>query len=489
MTQQLQPRQRSLRLPALLLVLAALIPAAFSLATKRQLFALGGLTDNWIYLGANLRVTGVLGEDTLPIVLRAPGYPLFLAGIFAAALEKPPQVTYDYMVRGAFVVYAAQALLLALSGMLLFLWLARFVSRTTAFAAGLLLATSPYTLVLAGIVQYAVLHVFFLVAGGWALHLLLSSEAPRARGAFATGLLWGCATLVRSTTLIMPAFACVLFLARWRDRRRALAALLWFVAGMSVAIAPATIRNYRVAHRFIPVNLQAGAVIWGSTVKVLPADPDSYHWFELSDEFMRVFVRVTGEPQYDYASFARHHVEMADAMWIEARANLRRDPRPYLINGLQALRTLALDTSSVLLRAFRYSQPPGPQVDQFWFRGKQARELLPAGPATGYVRLGAVLTALAWIGVALACRRRDLLALVPVALFACLAGAHVLTYMDLLYHYVRVPFVTFLAFYGLEQLATLAPALMRPRALLAARVAALSICGASLLLTAALLSP
>ena len=489
MMQQAHPQQHSLRLPALLLVLIALLPAAFSLATKRQLFALGGLTDNWIYLGANLRITGVLGEDTLPIVLRAPGYPLFLAGIFAAALEEPQQVSYDYMVRGAQVVYAAQALLLSLSGLFLFLWLAHFVTRTTAFAAGLLLATSPYAIVLAGLTQYAILHIFFLVAGGWALHLLLSTESPNGRRAFATGLVWGCATLVRSTTLILPVFACALFLARWRDWRRALAALLWFVAGMCVAIAPATIRNYRVAHRFVPVNLQAGAVIWGSTVKVLPGDPDSYHWYELSGEYMQVFTRVTGEPQYDYATFARHHIEMEDAMWKDALANLRRDPRPYLINGLQTLRTLSLDTSSILLRVFRYSQPPRPEVDQFWFRGTQAREMLPAAPATGYVRLGGVLTALAWLGVAVAFRRRDLLALVPGALFACLAAAHALTYMDVLYHYVRLPFVGFLAFYGLEGLVTLAPPPLVPKALAAARVAALSICGVSLLLTATLLAP
>ena len=144
MTGAARPQPRSLRLPALLLLFLALLPAGVSLARMRQLFTLGGLTDNWIYLGANLRVTGVLGEDTLPMVLRAPGYPLFLAGIFAAALEKPPAVSDDYMLRGAVVVYAAQALLLALSGLVLFLWLASFVTRTTAFAAGLLLATNPY---------------------------------------------------------------------------------------------------------------------------------------------------------------------------------------------------------------------------------------------------------------------------------------------------------------------------------------------------------
>jgi hypothetical protein len=483
-----QARPSSLRLPALVLVLLALLPLTISLATKRQLFALGGLTDNWIYLGANLRVSGVLGEEKLPLVLRAPGYPLFLAGIFEVALEKPPGVTYDYMLRGAGVVYAAQALLLAVSGLLLFLWLASFVARTTAFAAGLTLATSPHAVVLAGLAHYSVLHIFLVVAGGWALHRLLRDASPNAGRALGAGLLWGCATLVRSTTLILPAFALGLFWMRWRDVRRSLRAVLWFAAGMCVAIAPATLRNYRVAHRFVPVNLQAGAAIWGSTVKVLPGDADSYRWFELSDEFMRIFVRVTGQPQYDYAVYARHHLEIEDAMWAEALANLRSDPRPYLVNGLRTLRTLCLDTSSILIRVFRYSQPPRPLVDQFWFRGTQARELLPAAPATGYVRLGALLTGLAWFGVALASYRRDALALAPAVVFGCLVSAHALTYMDLLYYYVRLPFVAFLSFYGLEGLAALAPARARPTALLASRLAALLICGASLLLTAQLLS-
>ena len=296
------------------------------------------------------------------------------------------------MVRGAETVYAAQALLLALSGLFLFRWLADHVSRTTAFAAGLLLATSPHALVLVGLVHYSVLHIFLLVAGGWALDRLLRDDAPRDRALLAAGLLWGIATIVRSTTLILPVFVLGLFLLKQRDLRRALRATLLFTAGMAVVIAPVTLRNYRVAHRLVAVNLQAGAAVWGSTVKPLPSDPDAYRWYELSDEFMRIFTRVTGQPQYDYAAYARHHVELDDALWGEALRNLRRDPRPYLINASRTLRTLCLDTSSILIRMFAFSQPPRPWVDAFWFRGTQARGFLPAQPAQAYVRLGTVLT-------------------------------------------------------------------------------------------------
>ena len=480
--------RRSLRVASLLLVLVALLPAAISLATKRQLFALGGLTDNWIYLGANLRVLGVLGEGDLPLVLRAPGYPLFVAGVLAATLETPSRVSDEYMFRGGQTVYAAQALLLALSGLLLFRWLAGLVTRTTAFAAGLLLATSPHALVLVGLVHYSILHIFLLVAGGWALDRLLCNDAPSRRAVLATGLLWGCATLVRSTTLILPVFVLGLCFLKWHDPRRSLRAALLFTAGMGIVIAPATIRNYRVAHRLVAVNLQAGAAVWGSTVKTLPADPDVYRWYELSDDFVRIFTRVTGQPRYDYAVYARHHLRMEDAMWSEALRNLRSDPRPYLINGLRTVRTLCLDTSSILIRMFGYSQPPRPWVDAFWFRGTEARAFLPVEPAQGYVRLGSVLTVLAGIGVIAAIYRRDVRALVPAVLFACLVTAHALSYMDLLYHYVRLPFLAFLAFYGVEALVDLGPARLRPQALAAARAASLLLCAGSLLLTAQLLS-
>jgi hypothetical protein len=179
---------------------------------------------------------------------------------------------------------------------------------------------------------------------------------------------------------------------------------------------------------------------------------------------------------------------MEDAMWSEALRNLRSDPRPYLINGLRTVRTLCLDTSSILIRMFGYSQPPRPWVDAFWFRGTEARAFLPVQPAKGYVRLGSVLTALAGIGVVVAIHRRDVRALVPALLFSCMVTAHALTYMDVLYHYVRLPFLVFLAFYGVEALGGLGPERLRPRAMAMARAAGLLLCAASLLLTAQLLS-
>ncbi len=449
---------------------------------------LGGLTDNWIYLGAHLRVDGVLGEGDRPLVLRAPGYPLFVAGILALGTERPSRVSFDYLVFGAGVVYAAQAVLLALSGMLLFLWLSEFVPRVSAFAAGLLLATSPHAVVLVGLAHYSVLHIFLLVAGGLALDRLLSRDDPSPEALLGSGLLWGAATLVRSTTLILPPFVLLLFLVKTRVLRRSLHATLWFGAGMCLAIAPVTIRNYRVANRLVPVNHQAGAALWGSTVKPLRADPNSYRWYSLFPEFMTIFTRVTGERDYDYGAYARHHIRLDDAMRSEAVANLVRDPRPYLQNALGTLKTLCLDTSSILVRSFQHSQPPRPWVDRSWFAETVRKDFLPAVPAVAYVRLGSVLTALAGIGLGVAIFKREAPALVPVVVFCCLAMAHAVTYMDLLYYYVRLPFVAFLAFYGLHALSGAVRVELRPLATRVGALLALSLSGASLTLTLLLLT-
>jgi hypothetical protein len=416
-------------------------------------------------------------------VLRAPGYPLFVAGVLALALEKPGGVSHEYMVRGASAIYAAQAVLMALAGMLLFLWLSDFVSRGTAFSAGLLMATNPYAVTLVGLVHYSVLHLFLLVAGCLALHRMLSTDAPRRGAALAAGLVWGCATLVRSTTLILPPFVLLLLLLRTRSLRRSFSAALVFTAGMGLAIAPVAIRNYRVSHRFVPVNLQAAAVLWGSTVKPLPIDPDSYRWYEIGDELVRVMAPVTGEPGYSYEAFVRHHLRLEDEFAKEALKNIELHPAVYLGNSLRNFVSFLRDTSSILIRVFGYSQPPRPWVDAMWFRRGTPRGFLPVQPAAAYAQLGAALTVLAALGLALALARHDTLALAPAAVFLCLASAHAVTHMDLLFYYQRLPFVAFFAFYGIHVLGSAVPAARRP-----ARLAAGLLCAASLLLTLQLLA-
>src|SRR5712691_4514515 len=82
------PRPRTLGLLLFVLVLAA---SGYLLLGGRPLKFLGGLTDEWFGLGRNLAVYGTLGWGTEPIVLRAPGYPAFIAGVLRLTTRVPAQ--------------------------------------------------------------------------------------------------------------------------------------------------------------------------------------------------------------------------------------------------------------------------------------------------------------------------------------------------------------------------------------------------------------
>ena len=80
--------------------------------------------------------------------------------------------------------------------------------------------------------------------------------------AFIAGLGAGLATLVRPTwLLIAPAF-CVPFVFMARDRGRSLVQSLVMLCGLAVAMAPWTLRNYRVTGHFIPTTLWVGASMY-----------------------------------------------------------------------------------------------------------------------------------------------------------------------------------------------------------------------------------
>ena len=247
---------------------------------------------------------------------------------------------------------------------------------------------------------------------------------------------------------------------------------------MAVVILPWTARNYAVSGRLVPVNLQAGVVAWAATEKALPWDPDHYLWFEVGPELLRIHTRVTGSKEYDVVTFARRLPELEAEYRREAVLNLREKPWVYARNVARVLWAFAAQTSTALPRAFVRMQgdsaPEGARPE--WFHRGSGQE--PGSPGLGLairVVFGAA-TVLAAAGLAVGLRRRDPALLGPVALLACVAVAHASTHLDLLHHYLRVPFVVVLCFYALDRAAG--------RAQAAARAVGLALAAASLALTA-----
>lgn len=470
------------RTAALLVFLATLGVLGFSASSRRQLGPLGGMTDEWHPLAANLAVYGVLGMEEEPWILRPPGYPAFVALLLKAS-GPPPVSTWAWRAQARPLVYAAHAVVMAAAATLLFAWLSGWLRPGLALGAAVLFGLSPLTVAWVGMLHYTALHLLGLVAAMWALQRAFL-EPEKGRRMLLTGALVGLVTLVRPVTLLLPAFALVALLLRargsWRPALRSTALL---ALGMALVILPWTARNYAVSGRFVPVNLQAGVVAWAATEKPLPWDPDHYLWFEVGPELLRIHTRVTGMKGYDLATFVRRLPELEAEYRSEALRNLRQKPSVYARNVARVVWAFAAQTSTALPRAFvRVQGDPSPEGARAeWFRRGSGTE--PGSPGLGLaLRLvfGAA-TLLAVAGLALAWRGRDEALLGPVTLLACVASAHAVTHLDLLHHYLRLPFVVVLSYYALDRVAARAEA--------AARAVGLALAGSSVALTAWVLFP
>jgi hypothetical protein len=464
------PRRRSQAVAAALLFVAVLGVCALSLIRNRPL-AFHFLPDEWYERAVNLRLYGTLGVADEPRTFRPPGYAAFVAGVLAL-LPTPPapervEVAQDpevlrglYGARGPAAVYWTQAVVLAAAAALLFLWATHFVPRVPAFLAGLLFGANPYSVILASAVHYEVLHLFGLVASGLLLQRAAASPSRPFRAALPAGLCWGLTTLIRPVTLILPPFALVAFYftfgRRWRP---ALLAAAGLCLGMAGAIAPWTWRNFALTGRLIPVNSQAWVALWASTVEQLQRDPDHLRWQALwtSPASLEVQSRVRPRPFPRYPDDTRFNIPIEDAFRSQAFRNLREDPRIYLHNvGVNVL-TLGLDMDTALIKVFGYVQEHEVErMPRGWFLPGHPQDFHASGHArsfAAYMRLLAVLAAGGALG---ALARRDAAVLVPGLACCCVFAAHALTWMDLRYYYVKLPFAMLFAVLGIHEASRLA---------------------------------
>jgi len=432
-----------------LLALLVLGASTYLMRVGRPLEYVGGLTDEWFPIGCNLAVHQTMGLGKEPIVLRPPGYPAFIAIVLSVTTRVPAAIGLEYLQEAARPVLLVQAVLLAATAVLIFAWLTPRVGVRGALVAAALYGLNPYSLLLPGLLHYDVLHHFITVAGCIALDRSLSASRPFIPLAGA-GALWGVATLVRSVTLPLPVFVLGMIVARGYRGRRALAAAVTFAAGMAVTVAPWTARNYRVTGRLIPVNLQGWAAIWGSTVAPLRLDPNEFQWAGLAETQMQpIFRRATGA-DYAYSAYVRNNVAVEEAFKQAALENLAARPGIYAWNVVRGFVSLSFQINTSLVSVYQRVQRTREAPSQSWFwagQGAERRETL-ASSAFG-VLVGA-LTILAVAGLALGIARGDHFLLVPGLVCACMVLAHAVTFVDVMYYYLKVPFLVVFAAVGLE---------------------------------------
>ncbi|HTZ74904.1 MAG TPA: glycosyltransferase family 39 protein [Candidatus Aquilonibacter sp.] len=205
------------------------------------------LAWNWLKKGVyGIPINGVL----TPVDMRVPGYPAFLAAVFALAGRSQRAVMLAQV-----AIDLATCLLIALIATLL----ARPESRQRVGVAALWMAVlCPFTADYTAVVLTEAL-VTFLTA--LALLLLLETEVGRPSGSkhpatnwavwLSTGVIAGFGALVRPETPLVLAAAGIVLIAKWwrpRDWTKLVRAGALMAAGLVLTLVPWAARNWRKLH-------------------------------------------------------------------------------------------------------------------------------------------------------------------------------------------------------------------------------------------------
>ena len=371
-----------------------------------------GFADDYDLLGRHLasgqgyRFGRELGET----MMREPGYPLLLAGLFK--------------VFGFGIEAARLANLLLAAATALLLWhLARRVTRDQAAAcvAATVFLLYPGTLVAEARGGVEILFMFALV--GFMLLLYRAIEADSAKHYLLAGLALGGVVLIRSTPLLFPLvlLPCLAWAAPpgGRLRRAALGGLL--VGAMGLAMSPWVLRNHALSGEFVPTaSVQGVAAQEGQyTCERLSFDSD---FLALQLQAARERNRLASEAglrfksgYYQYFYTVADEVTFNRALLHRAFARYREDP------------------------AF-LAQCAGSNLLNFWFLGKN-------GLATAVnAGMQLPLLALALAGLYMTARRSAPMAWAPIALFAAyLLAVHVPIIAHARHSIALVPFLAIFA--------------------------------------------
>jgi 4-amino-4-deoxy-L-arabinose transferase-like glycosyltransferase len=216
-----------------------------------------------------------------PSAYFAPGYPYFLA---AVDIIDGHEVRRDGAIHGARI---AQAVLGTITVALTGLVALELFGDTAGLIALALAAVYPVLIGLSGILVAENLLTPLVLAAVYAgLRVRRAAKPATAYGWVAgAGVLTGLATLSHENgiLILLPLIATV-----WAKAPRSLAGVALLIATTAVTIAPWTIRNEIVMHRFIPVSDETGITLVGAYNPASAANhPIPYKW--------RIFYGIPGE--------------------------------------------------------------------------------------------------------------------------------------------------------------------------------------------------
>jgi 4-amino-4-deoxy-L-arabinose transferase-like glycosyltransferase len=285
-----------------------------------------------------------------PSAFRPPGYPVFLAAVYAIAGHEAPGIG---RLAGAFL----GTLSVALTGLIaLRLWGARIGM----LALGIAAVAPPLVIMSTALISEALFVPVVLGAVATALEARRSKR--RFRWVIATGVLVGVATLTRTNGLILLLpFALAVAPTRSRRRLGAWAPAAALVLAALLTIAPWTVRNWIEFHAFIPVSDESGYTLAGTYNHVSRADRKwPAEWIEAehgaSPEYAQILSQARRE-RWNEVTYGSH-------LQAAAIADIKGDPAYVLKVGYwNTIRMFHLGELTLAARNLRDTDiPSGPAV-------------------------------------------------------------------------------------------------------------------------------
>ncbi len=434
----------------------------YSITHYHQLEKMDGMAEEYFFLGWIFGKTGSFYDDEkiLP-VFRPPGYIFFIGAVLKLWGGIPDNNTElksqreikDKLQKAYNAVYITQALLLSLSAVIIFLWLSNILNVTHALALSLLFSTNPYMVILTGLLHYDILHTFLTILSSYVLSIYISNSSKPGLNLVLVGALWGVTTLVRPMTLILPVFVLVMVLIHLNFQWKAiLKPFICFCIGMFLVIAPYTFKNYKLTNKIIPVNAQGNKMLWAATAKKMNRDPNHYKWWNIwYTDGMKIYKKVTKADEYKYNTYMLNVLELEDEFKRQARDNFLRQPEIYFHNFIQNALTFNLDINSVFIKCFQVIQNPNMKINKEWLAVGNPQNFHSASATIAFEVFINILTLFSLLGILSALKEKNRFLTVPALIYLCFCAAHSIVYIDLMYYYIKVPFLFIFSSFFIEK--------------------------------------
>lgn len=262
------------------------------------------------------RGEGYVGDQGQPTSFRAPGWPLFLAGLYRLAGPWMP------------LVYSALCLLGAGTCVLTYFLARELVEERTARAAAVLAAIYlPHIYFSTGF-NSEILFVTCLTLGVWMF--LVARRLDSMPLLFFAGLALSWATLTRPFALLLGPIQFVVLALAPAPRR--LLPLLIFAVAFVACIVPWTVRNRGIHGRFVLVATNGGSTFYGGNNE------------RVAHEFRQLgnWISTTELPRREWIDAAPTEVEHDKREWQLGWEWVREHPRTVPLLGVFKLARFVL---------------------------------------------------------------------------------------------------------------------------------------------------